>query len=94
MNFAEFAMFLANNCENFKVVGAEVAFGRTSFDQVSIFGATRTIVFSNPVVSLKITGVIHTEITELKNGLIELNILCKDELTGEEYHEEIYLSKS
>lgn len=97
MNFAEFAKFLANSCgtyeQSFKTVGADVTLGCISFDQISIFGATRTIIFSNPVISFKMTGIIHTEITGMGDGLTKLSITCKDELTGEKYYEEIILSK-
>lgn len=93
MDFFELATFLNDNCCDSQTRKYDTA-NLVTFAHASIYGNSRTVVFSNPVMTLTLHNIIHTKKTELSNGSTELNITCEDIYTGEEYYEKIILSSS
>ncbi len=91
MRFSDLVVFLHDDCDSSRRKFS-VADINTEFDHVSIYGSTRSIVFSNPVVTFSLNGIIHTEKTELENGSIRFDFTCRDEFTGVEYYEKVILS--
>lgn len=98
MDFSEFAMFLidhsAYHCSRQYINYTNFNYTNVTFDHVSIGAGGRSVTFSNPVMTLTFQGIIRIDKTELNDGSIRFNIICKDEIAGEEYNEEIVWSPS
>ena len=81
MDYPELVMYLTDNVWSWNGVVSEfVAFG---FD--------RSITLTNEISQLTIKGIIHTEKTELDDGFVQLDLTCKDDLTGGKYNERLVL---